>query len=165
MMSRLTTILACLLLLPLLLLAPSCDPEAREANINQEKYIDDYISKAFADYEVIRQDGVSRVVIADSLLNAQVIEPGDSVYILYKGYTFASGGPSSMFVEDEGVYRIGAGDLIKGLDRGLPGSHLGSEVLLLFPSQLGYDKQAVGLVPENTALMFDVLVAAIKKNQ
>ena len=62
------------------------------------------------------------------------------------------------------MVRVGKGDLITGLDRGLLGARLGEESLILFPSQLGYGKQAVGLVPENTALMFDLLVARIKKN-
>ena len=52
-----------------------------------------------------------------------------------------------------------------GLSRGLPGTRVGQEVLLLFSSQYGYGKDIVGLVPENTALAFDVAVARVIKNK
>ena len=63
------------------------------------------------------------------------------------------------------MVRVGSGDLIRGLERGLPGARLGEEALILFSADDGYGSQALGLVPENSALLFDVGVAGIKKNQ
>jgi len=151
-------------LLAVLLPAASCQTEVREAQINQEKYIDDYIQDEYADYEVLRNQGVSRVVLLDTLKGVPAIEKGDSTYLYLVGYTFGQNGPVAEFVRDSGMVRVGSGDLIQGLERGLPGANLGSESLLLFPAQYGYGNQAVGLVAENQALMFHVFVAQIKKN-
>jgi hypothetical protein len=146
------------------LLTFSCESEVREANINQNQYIDDYVNGRYSDKKIVRYEGVVRVVLEDSQATSATIEPGDSAYLYLVGYTFTKNGPDKQFTLDSGMVRVGKGDLITGLDRGLLGARLGEESLILFPSQLGYGKQAVGLVPENTALMFDLLVARIKKN-
>jgi hypothetical protein len=146
------------------LLAFSCESEVREANINQNKYIDDYVNGNYSDKEIVRYQGVVRVVLDNSQATSTVIEPGDSAYLYLVGFTFGQQGPEDQFTLDSCMVRVGKGDLITGLDRGLIGAHLGEESLILFPSNLGYGKQAVGIVPENTALMFDLLVARIKKN-
>ena len=78
-------------------------------------------------------------------------------------YHVGSGG-SFDIVRDSGMFRVGTGDLIPGLDRGLVGAHLGERRLIIFTSKYGYGENAVGLVDENTALLFEVLVAAIKKD-
>ncbi len=148
--------------LPLLLLA-ACDPAAREANVNQDKYIDDYITAKFPDNTVYREDGVCRVVITPGPASAPVVERGDSVYLYYAGYTFGQNGPEVQFTLDSTKVRIGS-DLIRGLEKGLPGALLGEESLVIFSADDGYGSSQVGLVPENTALMFDVIIADIKKN-
>lgn len=143
----------------------SCESEVREAIVNQEKYIDDYINSKYADSEVYRDGSVSRIVLSAGAPGAPAIEKGDSVYFYFAGFCFSQGGPSSQFVLDSAMFRVGSGDLIRGLDMGLIGARLGEEALILFTSQYGYGTDAVGLVPENTALLFDVAVAAIKKKQ
>lgn len=142
----------------------SCETEVREAIVNQEKYIDDYIQKNFEDFEVIRNQGVNSIILVDTLLGAPAIEKGDSTFLYLAGFIFGQNGPTVEFVRDSGMFRVGAGDLIPGLDRGLVGAHLGEERLLIFTSKYGYGENAVGLVDGNTALLFDVLVAAIKKD-
>ena len=142
----------------------SCETDVREGIINQDKYIDTYIQNNFADFEVVRDRGICRVVLVDTLAGVPSIEKGDSTYLFLIGYTFGQNGPVSQFVRDSGMFRVGSGDLIPGLDRGLVGAHLGQEALVVFSSENGYGNQQVGLVPENTALLFEVLVAAIKKN-
>ena len=148
-------------LLPLL----SCQSEVREAIFNQDKYIDDFISKNYADSTVYRNGGVARIVLVDTLRGAPAVEAGDSVYLFYAGHLFGQQGPGALFVRDSGMVRIGSGDLIKGLEKGLLGARLGEESLIVFSADNGYGNQAVGLVPENTALLFNVGVAWIKKNQ
>ena len=143
--------------------ALSCESEVREAIINQEKYIDNYISTQYPDNEIYRDGSVSRIVLSAGAPGAPVIEKGDSVYFYYAGFLFSQNGPYSQFVLDSAMVRVGSGDLIRGLDMGLAGARLGEEALILFTSQYGYGTDAVGLVPENTALLFDVAVAAIKK--
>lgn len=146
-----------------LLLALACESEIREINNNQEKYIDDYISSKLSEYDVVRSEGVSRVTVAEGVPGAPVLERGDSAYLYYAGYIFGQSGPAGQFVLDSGMVRVGSGDLIDGLDRGLPGARQGEEVLLLFTADDGFGNRSVGLVPENSALMFDIIVSTIKK--
>ena len=155
-----------LILLSAALLAASCQSEVREANISQEKAIDEYVQKTFPDNPVEHLDGVTRVLIDDVMSGTgALVEKGDSLYIYFAGYTFESGAPATCFVQDSAMVAAGRNDLIRGLDRGLPGTRQGQEVLLLFSSQYGYGTEKVGLVPENTALAFDVAVARVIKKQ
>jgi len=154
----------CLCLVAVLLLSLSCESEVREININQNKYIDDYVTAHYSDKEIVRYEGVVRVVLADNLITQTVIEPGDSAFLYLIGYIFDKNGPESRFTVDSSMVRVGKGDLITGLDRGLIGARLGQESLIFFPAHLGYGKKALGLVPENSALMFNLLVSEIKKN-
>ncbi len=154
-----------LILLTAVLLAASCQSEVREANISQEKAIDNYVQQQFPDIPVEHIEGITRVLVNDLSSGASpVVEKGDSLYIYYAGYTFDSA-PSACFVQDSGMVQVGKGSLIHGLDKGLVGVKQSQEVLLLFSSQYGYGKDIVGLVPENTALAFDVAVARVIKNQ
>ena len=153
-----------LLLILSVLLTAACQTEVREAYINQDKYIDTYVSNNFADNPVYHEGGVVRVVLVEGLAGAPVIERGDSVYLYYAGYTFGQNGPETQFVLDSGMVCVGKGKLIRGLDDGLTGARLGEESLILFSGEHGYGTSAVGLVPENAALLFDVGVAEIKKN-
>jgi FKBP-type peptidyl-prolyl cis-trans isomerase len=149
-----------LALLPVL----ACESEVREANVNQDKYIDNYINGYYAENAVFHNGGSSRVVLVEGPQGAPVIEKGDSVYLFYAGYTFTQSGPDRQFVLDSGMVRVGAGDLIRGLEDGLPGARQGEEALIIFSADDGYGSQPVGLVSANTALLFDVGVALIKKN-
>ena len=143
----------------------ACQSETEEANINQDKYIDNYITANFADNTVYRENGVCRIVLQEGVQGAPVIERGDSVYLYYAAFTFTEKGPTTQFAADSGMVRVGTGDLVKGLDTGLPGSLLGEESLIVFSADDGFGNQSVGIVPENTALLYDVAIASIKKNK
>ena len=82
-----------LLLILSVLLTAACQTEVREAYINQDKYIDTYVSNNFADNPVYHEGGVVRVVLVEGLAGAPVIERGDSVYLYYAGYTFGQAHP------------------------------------------------------------------------
>lgn len=155
-----------LILLSAALLAASCQSEVHEANINQEKAIEEYVKNNFPENPVEHVDGVTRVLISDLLSGTGTqVEKGDSLYIYFAGYTFENGAPATCFVQDSAMVAAGRNDLVRGLDRGLVGTRLGQEVLLLFSSQYGYGRDKVGLVPENTGLAFDVAVARVIKNK
>ena len=145
--------------------ALACQSETEEANINQDKYIDAYITSNFADNQVYYEDGVCRVVLQEGAQGAPVIERGDSVFLYYAAFTFTEKGPSAQFAADSGMVRVGTGDLVRGLDTGLPGARLGEEALIIFSADDGFGNKAVGIVPENTALLYDVGIGAIKKNK
>lgn len=155
-----------LILLTAVLLAASCQSEVKEANINQDKAIDDYVKAHFDEDKVTHVDGITRVLIQDlAAPTAPAAEKGDSLHIYFAGYTFTDGAPSACFAYDSCTVQVGKGHLIRGLDLGLIGVKPMQEVVLLFSSQYGYGTDKVGLVPENTALFFDVAVDRITKNK
>ncbi|TAJ16031.1 FKBP-type peptidyl-prolyl cis-trans isomerase [Patescibacteria group bacterium] len=57
-------------------------------------------------------------------------------------------------------FTIGAGGVIPGWEQGLLGMKVGGRRLLAIPPSLGYGAQAVGPIPANATLIFDVQLIA-----
>jgi len=83
---------------------------------------------------------------------------GDTITVSYVG-TLTNGtqfDSSSSF-----PFRIGVGQVIKGWDQGLIGMRVGGRRRLTIPPSLGYGSQAVGTIPANSTLKFDIGLLAI----
>lgn len=76
-----------------------------------------------------------------------------NVRVLYKGY-LTSG---SVFDQSQGSgYITNLSNVIKGWTEGIPYFKKGGKGILLIPSALGYGSQAVGSIPANSVLIFDI---------
>lgn len=75
----------------------------------------------------------------------------------HKGTMFqtTAGGPTYSFV-------LGAGQVIKGWDQGIPGMLVGGKRELVIPPDLAYGSSTVGAIPPNSTLIFDVDLVSVQ---
>jgi len=87
---------------------------------------------------------------------------GDTVSVHYVG-TLTNGTKfdSSYDRGQTFAFRIGAGQVIAGWEQGVPGMKVGGKRRLTIPPSLAYGNQAVGSIPPNSTLVFDVELVSI----
>ena len=90
---------------------------------------------------------------------------GKRVTVHYTGWLFDTTKPenkgrkfdSSRDRNDPFTFRLGAGEVIEGWDRGVAGMKVGGHRTLTIPSDMGYGSRgAGGVIPPNATLLFDV---------
>ncbi|KDD74096.1 FKBP-type peptidyl-prolyl cis-trans isomerase [Helicosporidium sp. ATCC 50920] len=89
---------------------------------------------------------------------------GKSVSVKYVGRLKATG---KIFDQTRGsktfTFRLGAGEVIKGWDRGVEGMKVGEKRKLEIPPPMGYGSGGVkGTIPPNATLVFDVELVKVK---
>ena len=91
------------------------------------------------------------------------VKKGDTISVHYTGkLTNGTKFDSSV---DRGVpfeFTVGAGMVIQGWEQGFIGAKVGEKRTLTIPAEMGYGARAVGLIPANSTLIFDVELVSIK---
>ena len=167
--------------------ALSCMKEKREATYtSQEDKIDKYISSnMFVKGEdgndtlrVVYSEGASRLVKQEG--TGEELKSNGTIAFYYAGYTFTgSKSASNMFATNheetaaaakweltDADYKLltihmNDADLIKGLRDGLTGVKSGEHCEILFSGKYGFGKKPFGIVPANSALLFEIWVEAV----
>ncbi len=82
------------------------------------------------------------------------VASGDSVVVFYQGWT-----PSGSLVDSTVVgVRVGAGDILPGIDAALPGMKVGGIRKLVLSPGLAFGAEGSYGVPPNTVLVYDLEV-------
>ncbi len=90
---------------------------------------------------------------------------GDTLAMKYYG-TLASDGTlfDENYTKDTSFsFKLGAGQVIQGWDKGLLGMKVGGERRLVIPSELAYGESGQGAIPANADLVFVVKLLRIQK--
>jgi peptidylprolyl isomerase/FKBP-type peptidyl-prolyl cis-trans isomerase FkpA len=123
--------------------------------------------------EVQQTGSVSQLETADIVVgNGDTIAPGDTIQVAYTGVltngtvfdsTDAHGGtPLTLVVGPDGsLHTPDGGSLIAGWSLGMAGMKDGGVRLLAIPPSLGYGANAVGSIPANSTLIFQVAVTKV----
>jgi peptidylprolyl isomerase len=88
---------------------------------------------------------------------------GDTVTLDYVGTAFSTGEEFGSSWEGDALppFVLGAGDVIKGWDRGIVGMRVGGRRKLVIPPELAYGTQGQGPIGPNETLIFVVDLKAI----
>ena len=89
-----------------------------------------------------------------------VVEAGQTIAVKYSGWLTDGTLFDSAWDENADsepvVFGIGSGQVIDGWDEGLVGQKVGSRVLLVIPSDMGYGETGSGTIPGDSTLVFVV---------
>ena len=89
--------------------------------------------------------------------------PGKKLTVNYVG-TLTNGTKFDSSI-DRGTpfqFTLGSGQVIKGWEQGMQGMKVGGERKLIIPPTMGYGAQAIGSIPANSTLIFDVTLLKVE---
>ncbi len=115
------------------------------------------------EHEVVLPSGVRYVDLKPG--TGEEAREGKILEVQYTGW-LADGGTrfdSTRDAEQPLTLRLGAGDVIKGLDQGLAGMRAGGKRRLIIPPELGFGKEGAGeSIPPNAILIYEVELIAVR---
>ncbi len=115
--------------------------------------------------------GPASLQIIDSVVGTGTTAvAGSNITVHYTGWLYSAtaanfkGAPFDTSIgKAPFTFRLGVGQVIAGWDQGVVGMRVGGKRTLLMPSALAYGAAGIsGLIPPNTALVFDVELLAVQ---
>ena len=95
------------------------------------------------------------------------VQEGWLLAIAFTGWLYDPAAPDnkglqfiSVTVEDPDSFRLGVGQVISGVDRGVSGMRVGGRRRIVVPPDLGFGEQGRNLVPGNATLLLEVELLA-----
>ena len=167
----------------------SCVKEKLQVTYNsQESKIDQYIktnkytdSSKSDSLRVVYNGGSTRLVMTEG--TGEELNGKGTVAFYYAGYTFTgSKSSANMFItnheetakaagweltdENYEIYKINMSEvhLIKGLHNGLLGVKAGEYCQILFTGKYGLGNDNLGMIPANSALLYEIWVEAVSND-
>ena len=142
-----------LLLVAVAFLAVVSTVESRPDDKDKTKVKEKKVGDAVLKYEDLKEG------------TGDTAQKGDVVEVHYTGWlTDKTKFDSSLDRKMPFSFKLGAKQVIKGWDEGVPGMKVGGKRKLIIPPELGYGARGAGdgLIPPNATLIFEVELLKIK---
>ncbi|EIW82837.1 hypothetical protein CONPUDRAFT_52907 [Coniophora puteana RWD-64-598 SS2] len=94
-------------------------------------------------------------------------EHGDQIKVHYTGKLFSNGEKFDSSLDRGKPFgiKLGVGQVIKGWDEGLKGMCVNEKRTLTIPPDMAYGSRAIGPIPANSALVFDVELLSLESSR
>lgn len=112
--------------------------------------------------EISRTGTVTQLSVIDTVVGTGTeAKAGDTITVNYTGVL----PDGTMFDSSQGrgpfTFTLGVGQVIRGWDQGVQGMKVGGTRLLAIPSDLAYGERAIGKIPANSSLIFQVELVSV----
>ena len=96
-----------------------------------------------------------------------VVATGNRATVIYTGWLYDTSRPDGKGTQfDTGAgftFTVGAGQVIAGWDRGVPGMRIGGQRRLIIPPDLAYGSRSPSpAIPPNATLVFDITLTGVQ---
>lgn len=121
--------------------------------------------KEAIEYAASNDGELLKLIVEDVALGTgdQEAKEGDTLVVDYVGTTRDGVQFDSSYVRGEPFeFRIGAGRVIEGWERGTVGMKVGGKRILVIPPEMAYGNRQVGPIPPNSPLVFSIELLEIK---
>jgi FKBP-type peptidyl-prolyl cis-trans isomerase FkpA len=104
-------------------------------------------------------------IIETTVGTGAVAATATTASVRYTGYLYSStatGNKGKQFDSGTFDFKVGAGSVITGFDKGVNGMKVGGKRTVLIPSAEGYGAAGNGSIPGNSGLVFDIELLTVK---